>query len=53
MPQKRILASEKLSKEILSLIQDLKLEGGNRQLLGKILELGIRKFIQELLKANY
>ena len=52
MSEKRIPPSERLSKEILKLVQELKLEGGNQQLLGKILELGIRKFIQELLEEE-
>ena len=50
--KKRIPSSERLSKEILRLIEHLKLEGGKQQPLAKILELGIRKFIQELLEEE-
>lgn len=52
MPNKRILPSERISKEITELIYSLKEEGDNRQILGKIVELGVCKLAQELLEGE-
>jgi len=52
MSEKRIPPSERLSKEILELIQGLREQGDNRRILSKLMELGIRKFIQELLEKE-
>ena len=48
----RIPPSERLSKGILELIQELREQGDNRGILSKLMELGIRKFIQELLEKE-
>lgn len=52
MPRKRIPPSERLSKEIFELVHNLNPEGSNKGLLSKLLELSMRKTIQEILEKE-
>lgn len=52
MPKKRIPPSERLSKNILELVQNLNSNGNNQELLSKLIQLSMRKTIQELLEQE-
>jgi len=52
MSEERIQPSEKISKEIMQVIQQLDKYGNNKKLLGYLVKLGVRKFIQELLEQK-
>jgi len=52
MPRKRILPTEKISKEIMELIQNLNGVGCNQEFLGKLMQLSMRKLAQELLEKE-
>lgn len=52
MPRKRIPPSERLSKEIFNLMQNLNSNGKNQELLGKLMQLSMRKTIQELIEQE-
>jgi transposase-like protein len=52
MPRKRIPPSERLSKNILELMQDLGTNGNNQELLSKLMQLSMRKTIQEILEQE-
>lgn len=52
MPRKRIPPSERISKEILDLIQNLNGHGSNQKLLGQLMQLSMRKLVQELLEKE-
>lgn len=49
MPKKRIPPSERISKEILDIMQNLSEHTSNQKLLGQLMQLSMRKFVQELL----
>lgn len=48
----RIPPSEKISKEIKELIEKLSQESSNEDILGKILKLGMKKIVQEMLEEE-
>jgi len=50
--KKRVLPSQRISKEIQRLIEGLSTEGDNQEILGRLVELGIRKVVQELLEQE-
>lgn len=52
MPKKRIPPSERLSKQILELMQNLNTNGNNQELLSKLMQLSMRKTIQEVLEQE-
>ena len=52
MPKKRIPPSERISKEIINLIQNLSEHSSNEKLLGQLMQLSMRKLIQELLEKE-
>ena len=52
MPGKRIPPSERISKEIMGIIQSLEGHSSNQKLLGELMQLSMRKFIQELLEKE-
>ncbi len=52
MPKKRIPPSQALSKEILELVQNLTETGNNNTILTKLIEMSIRKTIQEILEKE-
>ena len=52
MPKKRIPPSQRLSKEILELVQNLNEAGNNKPILTKLIEMSIRKTIQEILEKE-
>jgi hypothetical protein len=52
MPKKRIPPSERLSKQILDLMQNLNTNGNNQELLNKLMQLSMRKTIQEILEQE-
>jgi len=52
MPKKRIPPSERLSKEILDLMQNLSSNGKNQELLGQLMQLSMRKTIQEIIEQE-
>jgi transposase-like protein len=52
MPKKRIPPSERLSKNILELVQNLSTNGNNQELLSKLMQLSMRKTIQEILEQE-
>jgi transposase-like protein len=52
MPKKRIPPSERLSKNILELVQNLSSNGNNQELLSKLMQLSMRKTIQEILEQE-
>lgn len=52
MPNKRIPPSERLSKEIMELISNLNRHSKPQETFGKIVHLGIRKLVQELLEKE-
>jgi transposase-like protein len=52
MPKNRIPPSERLSKEILEMVQNLTETGSNKALLSKLIELSIRKTMQEVLEKE-
>ncbi len=52
MPKKRIPPSEHLSKNILELVQNLSSNGNNQELLSKLMQLSMRKTIQEILEQE-
>ena len=52
MPKKRIPPSKEVSKEIMEIMENLNPEGSNKNLLGKFVELSLRKLVQELLEEE-
>lgn len=52
MPKKRIPPSERLSKQILDLVQNLSSNDNNQELLSKLMQLSMRKTIQEILEQE-
>jgi transposase-like protein len=52
MPKKRIPPSERLSKQILELMQNLNTNGNNQELLSKLMQLSMRKTVQEILEQE-
>lgn len=52
MPGKRIPPSEKISKEILETISNLDANSSNQKLLGQLMQLSMRKLVQELLEKE-
>jgi transposase-like protein len=52
MPRKRIPPSERISKEIMYIIQDLSEHGSNQKLLGQLMQLSMKKLVQELLEKE-
>jgi len=52
MPKKRIPPSKRLSNEIIELMQNLNGTGNNQELLSKLMQLSMRKTIQEILEAE-
>jgi transposase-like protein len=52
MPAVRIPPSERISKEIMELIQNLTEHGNNQKLLGQLMQLSMRKLVQELLEKE-
>jgi putative transposase len=52
MPKVRIPPSERISKEIMDLIQNLNGHSSNQRLLGQLMHLSMRKLIQELLEKE-
>ena len=52
MPSKRIPPSQKLSKEIMELINNLNQHNEPQEIFGKIVHLSIRKLVQELLEKE-
>ena len=52
MPNKRIPPSERLSKEIMELISNINQHNNPQETFGKIVHLGIRKLVQELLEKE-
>jgi len=52
MPNKRIPPSERISKEILDIMQNLSEHTSNQKLLGQLMQLSMRKLIQELLEKE-
>lgn len=52
MPNKRIPPSQRLSKEIMELINNLNQHSNPQETFGKIVHLGIRKLVQELLEKE-
>jgi len=52
MPGKRIPPSERISKEIMGIIQNLEGHRSNQKLLGELMQLSMRKLIQELLEKE-
>ena len=51
MPKVRIPPSERISKEIMEIIQNLT-EHNNQKLLGQLMQLSMRKLVQELLEKE-
>ena len=52
MPRKRIPPSERLSKEIMEIISNLDENGNNQKLFGQLMQLSMRKLVQELLEKE-
>jgi len=52
MPKKRIPPSERISKEILDIMQNLSEHTSNQKLLGQLMHLSMRKLVQELLEKE-
>lgn len=52
MPNKRIPPSERVSKEIMELIEKLKGGGDNQEILAELIKLSIKKLLQEILEAE-
>jgi len=52
MPRKRIPPTEKISKEIMELVQNLNGHSSNQELLGNLVQLSMRKLVQELLEKE-
>lgn len=52
MPRKRIPPSERISKEILDIMQHLGEHTSNQKLLGQLMQLSMRKLVQELLEQE-
>lgn len=52
MPNKRIPPSERISKEIMDIIQNLNEHNSNQKLLGQLMQLSMRKLVQELLERE-
>ena len=52
MPKKRIPPSERISKEILDIMQHLGEHTSNQKLLGQLMQLSMRKLVQELLEKE-
>ncbi|MCD6228578.1 MAG: transposase [Candidatus Omnitrophica bacterium] len=52
MPRKRIPPSERITKEILDIIQNLNEYSSNQRLLGQLMQLSMRKLLQELLEKE-
>lgn len=52
MPNKRIPPSERINKEIMDIIQNLDNHSSNQKLLGQLMQLSMRKLIQELLEKE-
>jgi transposase-like protein len=52
MPKKRIPPSERISKEILDIIQHLSEHTSNQKLLGQLMQLSMKKLVHELLEKE-
>jgi putative transposase len=52
MPQVRIPPSERISKEIMEIIGNLSEQGNNQKLLGQLMQLSMRKLVQEVLEKE-
>jgi transposase-like protein len=52
MPNRRIPPSERISKEIMEIIQNLTEHDNNQKVLGQLMQLSIRKLVQELLEKE-
>jgi hypothetical protein len=52
MPKVRITPSERISKEIMEIIQNLSEQDNNQKLLGQLMQLSMRKLVQELLEKE-
>jgi len=52
MPPERIPPSERISKEIMEIIQNLSNQENNQKLLGQLMQLSMRKLVQELLEKE-
>jgi len=52
MPKKRIPPSERISKEILDIFSSLDENGNNQNLFGQLMQLSMRKLVQELLEKE-
>ena len=52
MPRKRIPPSERLSKEIMEIISSLDENDNNQKLFGQLIQLSMRKLVQELLEKE-
>jgi putative transposase len=52
MPRKRIPPSERISKEIMDIFSSLDENGNNQKLFGQLMQLSMRKLVQELLEKE-